>query len=111
MIWSCVGDAVDIYAVGINRKSPSSSSNTAYTSFGGTSSASPDVAGMCALLLQAHPDWTPRQVTNWMKDNATDKIYTGGSTDFDNAYSLWGSEQKVAYFPLNGQNVFSVSGT
>ena len=66
---------------------------------------------MCALLLQAHPDWTPRQVTNWMKDNATDKIYTGGSTDFDDAYSLWGSEQKVAYFPLKGQNIFSVSGS
>ena len=111
MNWSCVGDAVDIYAVGINRKSPSSSSNTGYKSFGGTSSASPEVAGMCALLLQAHPDWTPRQVTNWMKDNATDKIYTGGSTDFDDAYSLWGSEQKVAYFPLKGQNIFSVSGS
>ena len=109
--WSNNGSYVDIYAVGINRKAPHSTSNSSYRSFGGTSNASPEVAGMCALLLQAHPDWTPKQVSSWMKNNATDKIYTGGTTDWTDAYSLWGSEQRVAYFPLNGQNVFSVSGS
>ena len=111
MDWSNNGSVVDLYAVGTNRRAPSPSSNSAYRSFGGTSNASPEVAGMCALLLQAHPDWTPQQVTNWMKDNATNTIYSAGATDWDNTYSLRGGAAKVAYFPLNGQNVFSVSGS
>ena len=33
-----------------------------------------------------------------MKDNATDKIYTGGSTDFDNAYAVMGSGKSCLFF-------------
>ena len=56
------GDAVDIYAVGINRKS-SSEQYRLYIWRTFYRFHLLEVAGMCALLLQAHPDWT-RQVTN-----------------------------------------------
>ena len=46
-----------------------------------------------------------------MKNNATDKIYSAGSTDWADGYSLWGSEPKVAYFPMNGQKPFTISGS
>ena len=53
-----------------------------YKHFGGTSSATPLVAGICALILSANPDLTAREVKEILQSTA-DKIgqsyeYTGG---------------------------------
>lgn len=41
----------------------------------GTSMATPHVAGLVALVLQLHPDWTPQQVKDAIKNNADDLGY------------------------------------
>ncbi len=50
--------------------------------FGGTSAASPHVAGAAALVLQAHPDWTAQQVRQFLEGRARDL----GSPGKDNLY-------------------------
>ena len=107
MPMSNTGSAVNIYAAGDRIKSSVPTNSTAqYT---GTPMASPQMAGMAACLLQAHPDWTPKQVTDWFVNNSQDKMYSAGGTDWSDEKSLVGGSPRVAYFPLNGQNVFTIS--
>ena len=51
--------------------------------FGGTSQASPHVAGLAALVTQRFPDFSPAQVTNYLQQNATER----GTAGKDN---VWG---------------------
>jgi subtilisin family serine protease len=116
------GTAVNIYAAGTNIIGACSNTAPNFTgsrrvyylndsfwqmNINGTSMASPQIAGMVALLMQSHPDWTPTQVVNWFQNNATNKIYTtGNSDDYTVTNSLWGSEQQLAYFKLSGSKPF-----
>lgn len=56
------------------------------TGFGGTSSACPLVAGICALILSANPDLTAKEVKEILK-TTSDKI--GKSTDYINGHSIY----------------------
>ncbi len=60
--FSNYGACLDIFAPGVNIKSASNESNTGTAVMSGTSMASPHVAGAAALVLGAHPAWTPQQV-------------------------------------------------
>ncbi len=55
-----------------------------YMHFGGTSGATPIVAGICALMLSVNPDLTAREVKQILKDTA-DKI--GNPNDYINGHS------------------------
>jgi len=58
----------DVVAPGGNIMSPNRSGG--YSNFNGTSAAAPHVAGVAALLLQAHPSWTPEMVKCAIKGTA-----------------------------------------
>lgn len=56
-----------------------------YKHFGGTSSSTPLVAGICALMLSANPDLTAREVKEILRSTA-DKI--GHRSEYRNGHSL-----------------------
>ena len=65
-----------------------------YKHFGGTSSATPLVAGICALMLSANPDLTAREVKEILQQTA-DKI--GQPWEYDSA----GHSPKYGYGKVN----------
>jgi subtilisin family serine protease len=69
--FSNYGSCLDLFAPGVRIESASNRSNTATMIMNGTSMASPHVAGAAALVLGAHPDWTPAQVRDELVGQAT----------------------------------------
>ena len=63
----------DIVAPGVDIKSARMGGG--YTTKGGTSMATPHVAGAAALMLQINPDLTPEEVKTLLKENAIDLGY------------------------------------
>ena len=60
--FSNYGSCVDIFAPGVRIESAADHANTDTELMSGTSMASPHVAGAAALVLAAHPNWTPAQI-------------------------------------------------
>lgn len=61
---------VDIVAARASGTSMGTTIDDYYTMASGTSMATPHVAGAAALILQAHPDWTPIMVKSALMGNA-----------------------------------------
>ncbi|SES42232.1 S8 family peptidase [Lentzea albida] len=87
-IWSAGssnwGRCLDIWAPGSDIVSASHSSDTGTRSMGGTSMASPHVAGAAALYLSANPSATPAQVRNALVGAATPNKLTDVKTGSPN---------------------------
>jgi subtilisin family serine protease len=97
------GPGVDIWAPGTNIMSCTSNTNkfgndsyylnASYkqTNISGTSMASPQVAGVLALLLQMNPKLTPAQAKQKLKERSGSALYdTGVTNDWTNNRSLKG---------------------
>jgi serine protease AprX len=63
----------DVVACGVNTycASPYPLPHGGYDRVGGTSLSTPLVAGVCALLLEIHPDWHPYDVINALHNTAS----------------------------------------
>ena len=110
--YSETGPGVSIWAPGTNIMSATSTTNkwgagsqnyylnASYrqTNISGTSMATPQVAGVAALVLQLNPTYTPAQIRTSLLNNASSVLYTTGLTnDYSNTRSLLGSAQKILY--------------
>ena len=118
------GPGVDIYAPGTNIISSCSTTNrfgaSSYynnatfrqVNISGTSMASPQVAGVAALILQLNPTYTPAQVKTALLNSATATIYTTGlSNDWTNTRSLQGGSQKFLYANYNSAEATTTTTT
>ena len=116
------GPGTDIYAAGMGIMSSMSTVNTLadegyedapfhqdsdykQANLSGTSMASPQIAGMIALFLQANPHATPAQMKAWVLANAGNSMWDANSNgmDYENGYSPWGGDNKVVYNKFNSQ--------
>ena len=89
-----VAPGVSVYAVS-GEGAPDSAAQphglNDYTWVRGTSFAAPLVSGVCALLLQIHPDWQPGAVAEALRSTASDLGPVGPDTLFG-----WGLVDAVA---------------
>jgi len=85
------GSALDLVAPGSNWTTFHSPTNSTmlYAVFTGTSSATPVVAGLAALLMSLHGSWTAADVTSQIESTTTDlgtpgmdSLYGSGLVDF-----------------------------
>jgi subtilisin family serine protease len=104
------GPGVDIYAPGTNIISACSTTNrfgaSSYynnasyrqVNISGTSMASPQVAGVAAMILQLNPTYTPAQVKSALIAQSTATIYTTGlNNDWSDTRSLQGGSQRFLH--------------
>lgn len=69
----------DVTAVGASVFSTAVGTGDDGLSESGTSMAAPMVAGLSALVVSAHPDWTPEQVKADIMNTAGANLYVGGA--------------------------------
>ncbi len=88
--FSNYGSIVDVFAPGSSIYSSYRYSSSSYATLSGTSMASPHVAGVAALYLEANPSASPAQVTSAIVNGATPNVVSNPGAGSPNLllYSL-----------------------
>ena len=129
---SCCGAGVDIYAPGTEIISVASKdyngsneiansgvfevptffgSNYNLMKISGTSMASPNVCGMIATLLEAHPGATPAQMKTFVHNNSTQGLLYEGATDaWADLDSTQGGPNRIFKTPYAADQPLSTNG-
>jgi len=77
----------------------------------GTSMASPQVCGVGALYLQAHPEWTPEQLRDRIiKDSIKNVMNDSGATNYTDTDSITGGNNRLLYNRYSNATPFSIQG-
>ena len=107
------GPRVDVWAAGTDIVSGGNGGDATYLNYSGTSMAAPQVAGMCALLVQMNPGMSPAQVRQWVINNAkTGQLYIGNTnntTYFTNNRNLQDGNDRIAYWPFSDHRPINLS--
>lgn len=121
--YSETGPGVDIFAHGSSIMAASSNTNEigGYTypynssfkqvAINGTSMASPQVAGVAALICQANPGITPAALKEALLSQAGTALYDGGNTNYNNNRSLQNAQPKILFNKFgHSEEAFEVQG-
>jgi subtilisin family serine protease len=69
--FSNFGSCVDVFAPGVDIVSATNANDRGTKKLSGTSMAAPHVTGAAAIVLAAHPEFTPAQVRDFLVEHAT----------------------------------------
>lgn len=87
----------DVVAPGQDVSVPSLGLDSWFTTLSGTSFATPLAAGLCALLLEAHPDWSPAILAEALRSTARDLGAPG--PDIEYGWGMAHGASAVDYAP------------
>jgi subtilisin family serine protease len=100
------GRCIDLFAPGVAIESTWNQYPLPYPTFtmSGTSTASPHVAGIAALYLEANPAASPADVSRALKSNATPDVVYNAGTGSPNllAYSMFAAPPAAGCTAFNG---------
>jgi hypothetical protein len=100
----------DVSALGVSTRCARGGSDFEFGYANGTSLSTPLIAGACALILQAHPTWSPMKVIEALRDNSSfshspNSNIGWGVPDIDRVIHTFGDTLLISFY--SGWNMFS----